>query len=410
MGVLDAFVGIDKLLAAYQTKFETYLTDKKELTTFTEKVNKAKADVDYISFQVNEIKTLKLKPNEKEQIEEELVLINNAEEIKLVLDNAEKGLMNSDQSLLGELKNISNTFTKINNCAPIYETLYQRLNSVVIELEDVAAEIEACNGDLNFNPTHLSFLNDRIGKIFSIEQKHNVSSTQEILALLDTLSLSLVTTNSYEERVVELTKALELDAAQLMKQAKVISTKRRSSFKALSKEIVESLSHLGMENALFEVAHQTLEQLTSNGIDEVTFLFSANKGVDLQELKKAASGGELSRLMLTIKAILAKNNKLSSIVFDEIDTGVSGDIANKMAIIMKNMSAKMQVLSITHLPQVAAKGDHHFRIYKAHVNNKTKTSLEVLNKADRVEELAKMLSGEKMTTAAKQNALALLNS
>lgn len=410
IGVLDAFVGLDQLLATYKTKFEAYSIAKKELTTFIEKANKAKADVDYISFQVNEIEELKLKPNEKEKIEQELELINNAEEIKQVLENAEKSLINSDQSLLGEIKNITNTFTKITNCAPVYNALYQRLTSVVIELEDVAAEIEACNGELNFNPENLSFLNDRIGKIFSIEQKHNVSSTQEILELLETLSLSLETTNSYGERVVVLTNQLEVQHLELMKQALVISKKRMANFKGLSNEIIANLSHLGMDGARFEVQHQSLEELTTNGIDDITFLFSANKGVDLQELKKAASGGELSRLMLTIKAILAQNNKLSSIIFDEIDTGVSGDIANKMAMIMKQMSSNMQVLSITHLPQVAAKGDHHFRIFKENVNNKTKTSLVVLSQEDRVEELAKMLSGEKMSTAAKENALALLNS
>ena len=410
IGVLDAFGGLDQLLATYKTKFETYAIAKKELAILSEKANKAKADVAYISFQVNEIEALKLKPNEKEKIEEELKLINNAEEIKGVLENAEKGLLNSDSSLLSELKNITNTFTKITNCSPAYNALYERLSSVVIELEDVAAEIEQSNGDLNFNPDNLSFLNDRIGKIFSIEQKHHVSSTQEIFDLLAALNLSLSTTNSYGDQVVDLTKALALQHLELMKQALVISKKRKTSFKGLSKEIVESLSHLGMDGARFEVEHQPLEELTANGIDEVTFLFSANKGVDLQELKKAASGGELSRLMLTIKAILAQNNKLSSIIFDEIDTGVSGDIANKMAMIMKKMSAKMQVLSITHLPQVAAKGAHHFRIFKENVNNKTKTSLVVLNPEDRVEELAKMLSGEKMSAAAKENALALLNS
>ena len=165
-----------------------------------------------------------------------------------------------------------------------------------------------------------------------------------------------------------------------------------------------------MPDASFKVKHQELLVLNENGIDAITFLFSANKGVDLQELKKAASGGELSRLMLTIKSILAKNNKLSSIIFDEIDTGVSGDIADKMAIIMKQMSVNMQVLSITHLPQVAAKGEHHFRIYKENIKGKTVTSLSVLNKSERIEELAKMLSGKKMSAAAKENAKELLSS
>ncbi|MDB4534774.1 DNA repair protein RecN, partial [Vicingaceae bacterium] len=216
--------------------------------------------------------------------------------------------------------------------------------------------------------------------------------------------------NSYDERVKELTQKVSIQHDKLMVQAEVISKKRVAGFKGLCAEITNNLSHLGMVDAEFKVEHQKLKEINVNGVDDIVFMFSANKGVNLQELKKAASGGELSRLMLTIKSILAKNNKLASIIFDEIDTGVSGDIADKMASIMQQMSVKMQVLSITHLPQVAAKGEHHFKIYKENVNEKTTTSLIVLNKEERVEELAKMLSGKKMSDAAKENAIALLNS
>jgi DNA repair protein RecN (Recombination protein N) len=409
IGVLDAFVGIDKPLYSYRNKYDAYLLVNKELKELTEKANKAKADVDYISFQVKEIEDLNLKPNEKEKIEAELELINNAEEIKSVLESSENALVNSDKSLLSELKNILNSFTKINKCSPVYNSIYERLNSVVLELEDVATEVEQCNGNLNFNPENLSHLNDRIGKIFSIEQKHNVSSTQEILDLLSSLSLSLSDINSYEAQVIQLSEKVTGQHIDLMKQAELISKKRVAGFDDLCIEVTRNLSHLGMADAEFKVQHQKLTELNFNGIDEITFMFSANKGVGLQELKKAASGGELSRLMLTIKSILAKNNKLSSIVFEEIDTGVSGDIADKMASIMRQMSTKMQVLSITHLPQVAAKGEHHFKIYKENVDDKTVTSLIVLDKTERIEELAKMLSGEKMSDAAKENAIALLN-
>tara|TARA_B100000809_G_scaffold47926_1_gene42597 strand:+ start:3403 stop:5058 length:1656 start_codon:yes stop_codon:yes gene_type:complete len=409
IGVLDAFVGLDKPLYSYRNKYDVYLSVNKELKELTEKANKAKADVDYISFQVNEIEDLNLKPNEKEKIEAELELINNAEEIKSVLENSENALVNSDKSLLSELKNILNSFTKINKCSPVYNSIYERLNSIVLELEDVATEVEQCNGNLNFNPENLTYLNDRIGKIFSIEQKHNVSSTQEILDLLSSLSLSLSDISSYEAQVIQLSKKVTAQHKDLMSQAELISKKRVAAFDNLCIEVTKNLSHLGMADAEFNVKHQKLTELNFNGIDEITFMFSANKGVELQELKKAASGGELSRLMLTIKSILAKNNKLSSIVFDEIDTGVSGDIADKMASIMRQMSTKMQVLSITHLPQVAAKGEHHFKIYKENIDEKTVTSLIVLNKAERIDELAKMLSGEKMSDAAKENAISLLN-
>jgi DNA repair protein RecN (Recombination protein N) len=410
IGVLDAFVGLDKLLLSYRGGYGAYLKSNKELQELTEKANKAKADVDYISFQVKEIEELDLKPNEKEKIEGELELINNAEEIKSVLELSENTLVNSDKSLLSELKNITSSFTKISSCSPVYGSIYERLNSILIELEDVSSEIESCNGNLNFNSDNLSYLNERLGKIFSIEQKHNVSSTEEILELLDSLSLSLSDINSYDERVKELTQKVSIQHEKLMVQAEDISKKRVAGFKGLCAEITNNLSHLGMVDAEFKVEHQKLKEINVNGVDDIVFMFSANKGVNLQELKKAASGGELSRLMLTIKSILAKNNKLASIIFDEIDTGVSGDVADKMASIMQQMSVKMQVLSITHLPQVAAKGEHHFKIYKENVNEKTTTSLIVLNKEERVEELAKMLSGKKMSDAAKENAIALLNS
>ncbi len=409
INVVDAFANIDEQILSYTKKYLNYTISKNQLRKLVEATNKAQADVDYISFQAKEIEELQLKPNEKEKIEAELEIINNSEEIKTVLENSENALLNSDQNILAELKNITNAYVNIKDRSPLYHAIYERLNSVLIELEDVAREIDINNTTLDFDPENLSYLNERLSKIFSIEQKHNVSSTEEILALLENLNSKLSDTNSYEEKIKELSAKVETQKEDLLKVAKKISNIRINCFDGLSKKIVETLKQLGMADATFYVEHDVLEELNEYGIDNVNFLFTSNKGVDPLELKKAASGGELSRLMLTIKSILASNNKLTSIVFDEIDTGVSGDIADKMAKIMKQMSSNMQVIAITHLPQVAAKGEHHYKIYKENKNGKTLTSIATLNNNKRVEELAKMLSGEKLSVAARDNAKSLLN-
>ena len=408
INVLDAFSGLHNQLQSYKGNYKKYVESKKELIELTELANKAKSDVDYISFQAKEIEELQLKANEKEDIESELEIMNNAEEIKSVLDYSENALNSSEQNILSELKNITSSFIKINNCSSVYHAIYERLNSIVIELEDISREISISNNNLNVNPENSIYLNDRLSKIFSIEQKHGVSSTLEIASLLKNLKLQLENTSSYEERVNNLEKQVIAQKKELLIVAQKIATKRINNFKDLSEKIISSLTQLGMPDAFFQIRHQKLDELTENGFDKIDFLFTSNKGIAPVELKKAASGGELSRLMLTIKSILAKNNKLSSIVFDEIDAGVSGDIADKMATIMKEISEHIQVIAITHLPQVAAKGEYHFKIYKENINDKTLTSLSLLNKNDRVEELAKMLSGEKLSAAARDNAISLL--
>ncbi len=410
MSVIDVFANLEEQVFDYRKKFQDYLTAKKQLEELHELANKSKSDVDYISFQANEIAELNLKANEKEKIESELEIINNSEEIKTVLDYSETALTNSDKNIVNELKNITDSYLKIKNCSPVYSAIYERLSSVLIELEDVAIEVGNNNNNFQFDPENLSFLNDRLSKIYSIEQKHNVSSTEEILTLLEEFNLKLLDTNFYEEKIKKLTDQIEAQEVVLFKSAQKISQIRGDNFEKLTKKIIGTLTQLGMAEANFYVEHAVLDKLNENGLDQIKFLFTSNKGSKLLELSKAASGGELSRLMLTIKSILAESNKLSSIIFDEIDTGVSGDIADKMANIMKGISANMQVIAITHLPQVAAKGGAHYKIYKESIGEKTLTSISALGELERIEELAKMLSGEKLSTAARDNARSLLAS
>ncbi|MEJ6736647.1 MAG: DNA repair protein RecN [Flavobacteriales bacterium] len=408
LSVIDAFANNTKEVLSYSAKFTSYIKSKKELSSLVELASKAKLDVDYISFQAQEIADLQLKPNEKEKIESELALINNAEEIKSVLDYADQALRTSDQNLVLELKNITNLFSKISKCSEAYNIIYERLNSFVIDLEDLTNEIDTENGSVNFNPDNLTYLNSRLSSIYSVEQKHNVSTTEEIIQLLEKFKAQLSDTNSFDAKIDKLSAEIKKQEKVLFSEGHNISKYRVSVLKDLCIKIKADLSLLGMVDASFEVKHELLTVLSQSGIDSINFLFTANKGMEVVALKKAASGGELSRLMLVIKSILAKD-KLSSIVFDEIDTGVSGDIADKMANIMNRMGEDMQVISITHLPQVAAKAKYHFKIYKENEGDTTITNLVALEKQIRIEELAKMLSGEKMSSAAIDNAKSLLN-
>jgi len=408
LSVIDSFANNTKEVLSYSARFKSYIKSKKELSSLVELASKAKLDVDYISFQAQEIADLQLKPNEKEKIESELELINNAEEIKSVLDYADQALRTSDQNIVLELKNITNLFSKISKCSEAYNTIHERLKSSVIDLEDLTNEIDAENGSVNFNPDNLAYLNSRLSSIYSVEQKHNLSTTQEIIQLLEKFNIQLCDTNSFDAKIDKLSTEIKKQEKVLFSEGQKISKSRLSVFKDLCMKIKADLYQLGMVDASFKVKHELLTVLSESGIDSINFLFTANKGMEVVELKKAASGGELSRLMLVIKSILTKD-KLSAIVFDEIDTGVSGDIADKMANIMNRMGEDMQVISITHLPQVAAKAKYHFKIYKENEGDRTITNLVALEKQSRIEELAKMLSGEKMSSAAIDNAKSLLN-
>ncbi|PJB15058.1 MAG: DNA repair protein RecN [Flavobacteriales bacterium CG_4_9_14_3_um_filter_32_8] len=408
INVIDAFAELDHEVAAYSKKFSTYTEHIKQLNQLIETANTKSSDIDYITFQVKEIEELALKPNEKEGIQAELEIILNAEEIKSTLESTSNLLIHSEQDLLTNLRNVTKQFVKINHCSEKYNTLYDRLSSVIIELEDIARDVDKLNNSFDFNAENLIYLNDRLSKIFSIEQKHNLSSTAEILKLLENLKLKLQDSTSYEERILEHKEIIRQEKEELTIIANIISKKRKDSFNELSKNIVSNLNQLGMADASFIIQQELLPELSILGVDKIDFLFSSNKGVEPKSLNKAASGGELSRLMLTIKSILANNKNLATIIFDEIDSGVSGDIADKMAVIMKKISNTIQVIAITHLPQVAAKGETHIKIYKENVNGITKTFLTELTKNERIDELAKMLSGKVLSTAAIENAKVLL--
>tara|TARA_R110001592_G_scaffold156341_2_gene386751 strand:- start:6873 stop:8528 length:1656 start_codon:yes stop_codon:yes gene_type:complete len=406
--VVDSFLEIAKEVNDYKVDYKKFTTLKRQYEKLVNQENTAKSDFDYIEFQANEIKTLHLQENEQLQLEEQLEIINNAEEIKQVLHSSVDAFNNTDTNILSTIKTIQSSFNKISHCAEEYKNIAERLNSILIEASDVAREIELINDNSDFDLENTNYINQRLNSIYSLEQKHHLSNSNELLNLLKELEERLAKINSFDDEIEKLKIELSSVEQGLMKKAKAISLKRVESFPKLAKQIIANLSELGMADASFEVKHNTCDEFNENGIDELTFLFSANKGFAPIELHKAASGGELSRLMLTIKSILSRTNEISTILFDEIDTGVSGDVADKMGSIMKEMSNSIQVIAITHLPQVASKGDDHFKIYKTTTKEKTITALKVLTKEERVEELAKMLSGKELTKAAIENAKNLI--
>lgn len=406
--VIDAFANTDELLKEYKQHFSEYQKLQQNYQQLLRTENEAKSDLDYLSFQLEELKSLKLQSGEQGAIESQLEIINNAEQIHTTLQLSANLLLNSDDSIISRMNTITQGFSKISHCSEGYSQLLERLNTVLIELKDLAGEIDAENDNVDVDASKLDYLNSRLNSIYALTQKHKVADADELMELESKLENQLNDINSAEEKLEQLKQALENSKKTLLNIAEKLSAKRKNSFKALEKNIIDNLKELGMEDASFKIEHQVNREFAITGIDQIEFMFSANKGMVLKPLHKTASGGELSRLMLTIKAILAENSSIQTIVFDEIDTGVSGDIAYKMAAIMELMSKKIQIIAITHLPQVAAKGNTHFKIYKENHQNKTLTKMKVLMDDDRIDEIAKMLSGKELTGAAKENARHLL--
>jgi len=406
--VVDSFAVIIDETVAYQQAFKSYQQLKREYEQLVNKEVAAKNDMDYLLFQINELVEFKLQPNEQQEIEGQLEIINNAEQIINALELTSNQLLASEDNIVGKLTTITSAIGKIAHCSDAFQQLHERLTSALIELKDIAVEAENELTSMDVDVSKAEYLNNRLNAIYSLTQKHRLQNSNELVELQKQLELQLLEINLADDKIKQLQTEIEQTKKELLKEATILSNKRKACFKELEKNITSNLTELGMKDAIFKVNQTVNNQLTEKGIDIVDFLFSANKGFAPKSLSKTASGGELSRLMLTIKSILAKNSSIQTIVFDEIDTGVSGDIAYKMASIMQQMSKKIQIIAITHLPQVAAKGNTHFKIYKENNKEKTLTLMKKLSLEDRVDEIAKMLSGKELTNAAKENAKNLL--
>jgi len=408
LSVVDAFAGTSQLVAGYRTDYLRYRELDQSLLSLIEKEKQSKLDANYWQFQFNEFEEADLKPDEQERIENELKVLNNSEEIKSVLLRCADSLNGGEMNSISLLSEVRTSLSGIASLNPLYAELLTRINSSYVELKDIAAEIEAAEEKTNYDPAFAEKLSDRIDTIYRLQKKHQVNSIEGLMEVKKKIDARLSDISSMEKQIVALQQETEKQRQKLFLLAKRISADRKKCLSKFEKEVAVLLSSLAMPHAQFKIEHTLLETLTESGIDKLRFLFSANKGSDLRDISKVASGGELSRLMLSIKSLIAKKTALPSIVFDEIDTGVSGGVAEQVGRMICDMSDSLQVFCITHLPQIASKGNSHFIVYKEEVKNRTVTNIKCLSKEDRIQEIASMLSAGKATDASVKNAKELL--
>tara|TARA_B100000780_G_scaffold52967_1_gene32890 strand:+ start:994 stop:2646 length:1653 start_codon:yes stop_codon:yes gene_type:complete len=407
--LLDAFANNESKLASYQRGLVQYISEKNRLEEIQHAQREANLQYDYNSHLYNELLEANLVEDEQEALEEKLEKINNVEEIKQNLSEALQVSTDDTIGIQNLLYSLESKLTKIAPYSKEYQELSERISSVKIELDDIVGELESANEQVDFNPSEATQLNDRLQLIYNLQKKHYVNSISELLIIQEELSVKVSTVENAEQYLLDQQTIVKEIANKLDVIALKISEARKRIIPTVSKQLEAILDNLGMSQARFKIQNTLAESYYKNGKDVLSFLFSANKGGQFGELKKVASGGELSRIMLAIKKVLSENSHLPTIIFDEIDSGVSGEISNKMAHIMSQMSQQMQVITITHLPQIAAKGNQHYKVYKEEVNNTTTTNLKQLSKDERIVEIAEMLSGKNISDSALTHARELLN-
>lgn len=407
--IIDAIADVQGDMVAYQSVLKSYKSDKTKLNSLIKKQSESAKEQEYNTFVLNELIEAQLKSGEQEILEADFEKLNNVEIIKEAID---KSLAIANEEQIGvshNLKEIKAALQKIASFSPEYSSQLERITSLQIEFEDIADELNRCSEKLINDPEQLDLISQKLQLIFNLQKKHQVSSVDELLEIQAKLEDSVFELGNLDGEIAELTTSIEQKSEQLDGLADAIHKKRLDSIPILSQKLISILETLGMPNVRFNIEVKKTATYFANGKDELQFLFSANKGTDFGLLKKVASGGEMSRITLAVKAILAQYSKLPTLIFDEIDTGVSGEIAIKMGEIMKEMSQKMQIFAITHLPQIAAKGDAHFKVFKSTVEEDTQSELKLLSEEERVVEIAQMLSGTIVSDSALNHAKALLN-
>ena len=401
--VLDALAGQFDQLSSYQQAFNQWQVVKKELEELKEKKLLFDKEYDYNKFQYTELEEAGFKENELEGIDAELKILSNAEGIKNALASVNFELQESESPIVQQLKTVSNQLSNWASYHPALPALITRLQSVHVELQDIAGELDHISDHINYSPEKIEQLNERLSLGYKLQKKHGVQSTEELLKIQHELEQKLQAVLNIDENISQKEKdaGLLLDTAK--RQAGLLSAARNKQVKPLETKVNKLLTQVGMPNALLKVEIKQAE-LNAYGSDAVEFLFDANKSGQFLPVRKVASGGELSRLMLSVKSLVAQSIDLPTLIFDEIDTGISGEAARQVGVIMKDLAQKRQVISITHQPQIAGKADAHFFVYKEIVKDAVKTNIRRLTNEERITTIAKMLSGEKPTAAAMENA------
>ena len=407
--IIDAIANNGGLIAEYQKLLKSYKADKSKWNALIKKQSDSGKEQEYNTFLLNELVSAQLKSGEQEELEADYEKLNNVEIIKESLDKS-LTIANEEQfGVFHNLNEIKAALQKVASFSPEYQNLFERVTSLAIEFDDVSKELENCSEKLLNDPVQLELVNQKLQLIYNLQKKHQVNSVDDLLQIQAELGNSLLELDNMDEEIAALSKIIEEKTIELDNYAVQIHQNRVNAIPKLSEQLISILETLGMPNVRFKMELLPSEVYFQNGKDELQFLFSANKGTDFGLLKKVASGGETSRIMLAVKAILAKYSKLPTLIFDEIDTGVSGEIAIRMGEIMKEMSATMQIFAITHLPQIAAKGDSHFKVSKSTVGDDTQSELKLLSQEERILEIAQMLSGANISDSALNHAKQLLN-
>ncbi|MBB3703011.1 DNA repair protein RecN [Alloprevotella rava] len=405
---LDTIAATPQVLLNYTTQYSAWQRANAELTKLQEQAAKDKSDTEFFKFQLQQLEEAQLVENEQEQLEEESNTLSHAEEIKQSLFQASGLFSTEEHNPVIELKISSQILSSIQKVFPIAGSLAERIDSVQIELEDIADELEHQLESVEFDPERQAFVDDRLNTIYSLEKKHNVETIAELLIKQEELKNFINKIENIDEEVAKKTAEVRKAEQAMYAAAKELTASRKKAAEKIEKELIAQLQELGMPGVRLSFSFERRSLPDNNGIDKVTFLFSANKNMAMQDVAQIASGGEIARLMLSLKAIISQCRNLPTIVFDEIDTGVSGTMAEKMAEVMNRMAENCQVLCITHLPQIAAIGVYHYRVFKKENEHGTSSHIDLLSTEERIQEIANMLSGAQMTDAAINNAKSLL--
>ena len=410
LNIIDSFAGTSALRNEYRVAYINFRKLQKDYNVMAEKAEKNKADLEYYRFQLNQLEEAKLVKGEQPELEREQELLEHAEEIKQSLSMSSQLFSGDEKSVLALVKEVRSYIGKVRSFIPGGDEFLARIDSVYIELDDLASEIDKLDQKIEADPVRLLKINNRLDQIYSLVQKHRLKDLVGLLLKKEEIADNIKSIETSDERLDEVASLLKKEADTLKILSAKMSEKRREVLPRIEVKITELLMQLGMPNAKFRISLTASDDFTPTGVDNADFLFSANKQIAPENLAKIASGGELSRVMLSLKSLLTKNNNLPAIIFDEIDSGVSGEVADKVGQILSSMGKYMQVINITHLPQVASRGTDHYHVYKEDTGDSTVTQIKLLSKDERVLEIARLLSGSEVTATAIKNAKELLQS
>ncbi len=406
--LLDEIAQNNPLLASYQKEYATYRHLQHQLEELKSMAEKNNSENDYLKFQLDELQKAQLKKGEYAEIEQSLTVMENAEEIQTLLLNANNLLENSESAILPQLNELHAALHRLGQLVPNTQELQQRVESTRLELKDIAYDLERLEGDSQFDEEKLQELQERMDLLNRLIMKHRVKTCEDLITLRDDLEAKVNAFENIDRDIEQAGKALQEQTALLRQLAKTLHAQRQKAAVLFSENVTALARQLAMPHAVFQVAVEETTEFSPAGMDQIHFLFSANKGMEPADISKVASGGELSRLMLSIKSVVSRHNYIPTLIFDEIDTGVSGEVAAKIGDIMKQMGTTLQLIDITHLPQVASKAEHHYLIYKDNEGARTQSHIRMLEPGERVSEIAKMLSNDRVTPEALKAAEVLL--